>query len=133
MKIFSDAWAQAYHDSINANIDYTESGKNWTFGSIALILLYETDDSIGVWLDLHGGKCRAARSVNLAEADQNATFIIAGNEPAWKEVLGGEIQPLMAIMRGRLKLRKGSMAKLLPYAAAATHLVQSAQQIQTEF
>jgi putative sterol carrier protein len=132
MKVFSHEWAQTYFVAINHNQNYKDASQKWEEGSIALILIHPTN-SIAVWVDLLKGECITAKSLSPALATASATFAIEGDETTWKEVLNGNLQPLMAIMRGKLKLTKGSIARLLPYTKAANELVLSAQTIPTEF
>jgi putative sterol carrier protein len=130
MKIFSQEWADAFAAVLNHNTVYQEASRSWEEGSIALVL---DTTAQAVWLDLLHGRCLEARAVDAAQAHTLATFVIAADEATWKEVLAGHMQPLMGIMRGRLKLAKGSMARLMPYTRAATELVKSAQHIAAEF
>ncbi len=130
MKLFTQEWADAFAAALNDNAVYQEASRSWEEGSIALVL-----DTAGtaVWLDLLHGRCLEARAVSAAEALTLATFVIAGDEATWKDVLAGQMQPLMGIMRGRLKLTKGSIGRLMPYTRAAAELVKSAQHIPAEF
>lgn len=132
MLIFSEDWAAAYIDAINANEEYAKSSKNWELGAIALVIKQDGGER-AVIVDLLHGKCLKSTSITMTEAHEQATFVVEGDEAAWKQVLAGEIQPLMAIMRGKLKLGKGSIAKLLPYTKGAIELVHSAQTLDTEF
>ncbi|MFS8641490.1 MAG: SCP2 sterol-binding domain-containing protein, partial [Symbiobacteriaceae bacterium] len=51
----------------------------------------------------------------------------------WKQVVDGRLDPLAAMLRGKLKIVKGNMAVLAGYVTAAKELVNSAQQVETEF
>ena len=130
MLAFSSEWVAAYKDAINNNEEYAKSAANWTLGKIALVM---KDSDQAVLLDLYEGKCQEASSTDTPIAEDEATFVILGDADTWQDVLGGKLQPLMGIMRGKLKLIKGSIAKLMPYAHASVALVKSAQDIPTEF
>lgn len=130
MQAFSSEWVAAYKDAINSSDEYAKTAAKWTLGKIALVM---KDDDKAVLLDLYEGKCLAATSTDATNAETEATFVIVGDMQTWQDVLGGKLQPLMGIMRGRLKLTKGSIGKLLPYANASVALVNSAQGIPTEF
>lgn len=132
MKVFSPAWAQAYQVAINQNAAYKNASQKWEEGAIALILT-EGEESFGVLLDLLKGECLQATSTTGEAARTGAAFAIEADQATWQEVLGGKLAPLMGIMRGKLRLSKGSIARLLPYAQAATELVTSAQTLDTEF
>lgn len=133
MLVFSQDWAEAFHQAINANPDYAVSSKNWTAGALALMLVNTSGEDRAVVLDLHLGECRGVASTIAPEAFEKVAFVIAGNEADWQAVLSGDIQPIMALMCGKLRLRKGSMAKLMPYTKGAVELVSSAQTVPTTF
>lgn len=132
MDIFSQEWAQAYRDAVNANTAYRNASSGWQEGAIALVLRDEGRD-VGVWLDLLKGECLGAESVTTAEAQARSAFVIEADAATWQEVLSGKLQPLMGIMRGKLRLTKGSMARLLPHTKAANELVACAQSVPTTF
>ncbi|HET9225671.1 MAG TPA: hypothetical protein VFR31_03330 [Thermoanaerobaculia bacterium] len=46
-------------------------------------------------------------------------------------MLDGELEPISGIMRGKLKLARGSLATLLPYVPAPKQLVVSATRVET--
>lgn len=133
MKAFETEWTAAYQVAINANSAYAHSGAKWTLGKIALVLKTGDGAGHGVVLDLLEGKCLNAQAVSASAAEAQADFVIVGDESTWRDVLGGQLAPLMGIMRGKLKLTKGSIARLLPFTNAANELVKSAQSLKTEF
>jgi len=133
MLIFSDEWTQAYQDAINANPQYSATSQNWNHGALAMVILFSDQSNSAVLLDLAGGECLSATSTTQAEVMTEASFVIEGDMQTWQTVLNGDIQPLMAIMRGKLKLTKGSIGKLMPFAKSAIELVNSAQTLETEF
>ncbi|MCU0515007.1 MAG: Fis family transcriptional regulator [Anaerolineae bacterium] len=132
MKVFSQDWAHAYHLAINANPKYAATSPNWEWGKLAMVLR-EATDSRAVLLDLFRGDCRGVSSVTAETATAEAAFVIEGSEAIWREVLEGRLAPLMGLMTGRLKLSKGSLARLMPYTTAAAELVNSARQVPSEF
>ncbi len=133
MQIFSTEWASAYHDAINANPQYATTSKNWDHGALAMAIIFKDDTNRAVVLDLVKGECLEAKSTKLDEALSEANYVIEGDVDTWQTVLNGDIQPLMAIMRGKFKLSKGSIGKLMPFTKSAIELVNSAQTLQTDF
>ncbi|NDJ86720.1 MAG: wax ester/triacylglycerol synthase family O-acyltransferase [Chloroflexi bacterium] len=133
MELFSAEWAQAYREAINRNDAYRNVSGNWEAGSLAFVIKGSGGNGLhkgsAVWLDLYKGDCREARSLPPEEAKETADFVIEGDYNSWMQVLNGNAQPLMMIMRGKLRLAKGSLRKLLPYAQSAQELVHSAQYI----
>jgi len=85
-----------------------------------------------VLLDLWRGECRAARAVG-PEEEADARYVLTGSVTAWQQVLTGAAGPLVAIMTGRLRLTKGSLADLVPYVKAAQELVAAAALVPAVF
>ena len=131
--MFSEAWARACQDLINANTAYREAARTWE-GSI-LLLMSDGRTSEGdrrVYLDLWHGECREARIAN-AEDQAAARYVLHGTDAAWRQVLTGELAPLMAVVTGKLRLAKGALMELLPYAGAAKELIAAASRVPTAF
>jgi len=126
LMVFSDAWAQACAEALNASAAYRDAARAWE-GAVVLLMLdgSSPDAERQVWLDLWHGECRAARSATPADLDA-CRYILAGSREAWQQLLQGRLAPLMALMTGRLKLTKGNLADLIPFAGAAKELVQAA-------
>lgn len=133
-ELFTDEWARAWGDALNASESYRNAGKHWK-GAIVMEALADParglPQTASVHLDLMNGACRSAR---LATADDIATadYLISGTLATWLTVLDGVIAPTMAILRGRLKLRRGSLAGLLPHVNAAAELVRVAQTVRAK-
>ncbi|NWG16782.1 MAG: wax ester/triacylglycerol synthase family O-acyltransferase [Chloroflexi bacterium] len=132
-RLFSQEWAQAYREAINQNRDYYKASTRWEAGALAFIMKaaprYGFQRDAAVLMDLHKGVCRGARSLPPTEANAEAAFIIEGDYPSWMEVLSGRTPPLVMIMRGKLRLKKGSLTRLLPFTQSAQELIRSAQMI----
>lgn len=133
MLIFSAPWAAAYKDAINANPEYYRTSTRWTHGPLAFVMQaspangYPQDTA--VLLDLHKGKCRAARSVSPREALEAANFVIEGSYKNWMKALNGEAKPLGMLVRGQLRLKKGAITRLMPFTQSAQELINSAQKL----
>ncbi len=126
--VFSDSWAQACAGAINASAAYRQAAQTWE-GAIMLVMLPEqTGGELRIWLDLWHGECRAARTAS--SADEPATrYVLTGSRASWRQVLEGRVPPLMALMTGRLKVAKGSLAELVPHVASAKELVVAAASV----
>jgi putative sterol carrier protein len=133
-ELFGEEWARAWGEELSRSEAYRAAAATWEG---AMIFGMTPDESLGVGtprrvlLDLWHGACRAARAVeeDLAEVP----YVVIGGPAVWKEVLEGTIEPLRALMSGQLKLARGSVARLLPYIAAARELLAAARRIPTEF
>jgi putative sterol carrier protein len=131
--LFSEAWAQAYQQAINRSAAYRAASQRWDAGPLAFVIHASPRHGLAtptaVLLDLYRGDCRAAHSVPVESAMRGAHFVIEGDYDAWLKVLNGEADPLKMLMRGGLRLSKGSMLRLLPFTQSAQELVHSAQNI----
>lgn len=132
--LFSEEWAQAYREAINRSASYRAASKGWQAGSLAFVMSASPRQGQvtpkAVFLDLHRGECRGARSMTSQEAFREATFVIEGDYSSWMDALNGRMPPLVMLMRGKLRLKKGSITRLLPYAQSAQELVSTAQTIE---
>lgn len=131
-EVFSAAWADAWCSTLNGSDAYRAAAARWE-GDVAIVM---RDDAgamqRAVYLDLHHGTCRAARPANADEV-AGARYVMEATVPVWRELLEGRTPPLMALMTNRLRLTRGSMAALLPFAAAARELVAAAVALDTSF
>lgn len=134
-EIFTDDWAALWNDSINGNADYKKAATKWE-GAIGMIMT--ADPTMGVHedriviADLWHGDCRGAKTASPADLE-STPYLITAEPSAWKSVLAGKTDPIVGLMGGKLKLAKGSLFALLPYAKAAKELVRSAIAVETTF
>jgi putative sterol carrier protein len=131
LKLFSEEWASAYREAINQNQAYRSASRGWEAGAVAFILRAAPErgypNAAAVLLDLHRGECRAAHSRSYRQAITESAFALEGNYDTWLKLLRGEASPVAMLMSGSLKLRKGSLTRLAPYAESAQELLNSAQ------
>ncbi len=140
--LFSDAWAVALGEALRSSERYRKAAAGWE-GAVVLewsdapatagATVPEgggsgTSVGCGVFLDLQHGDCRAARMASAADYDA-ARFVLSADLTAWRTMLDGAMAPTMAILRGKLKVQKGSVGALMPHAHAASELVRVAQGI----
>lgn len=128
---FSSAWAEAWGAALNQSAAYREAAAKWE-GSIAVVAATAGTRSGAVFLDVWHGSCRAARAATDADLAE-AAYVLEAEPAAWKAVLGGSLSPMMALLSGKVKLARGELARLLPFAAAAKELVTLAGSIPTVF
>lgn len=134
-EIFTDDWARLWSDAINANANYKQAATKWE-GAIAMVMSPDGDMGIPeervVIADLWHGDCRGAHAADEEDL-AGAPYVIRANPATWKEVLAGRVDPIFGLLRGKLKLAKGSVFSLVPYAVAAKELVASARNVDTTF
>jgi putative sterol carrier protein len=129
-EVFTSDWAVAWGEAIRASDAYRAAAQRWQWPMVIIMTLGAESDlpDRSVFLDLFEGDCREARSA--IETDQAAVpFIISGDFHAWRQVLESDLDPILALMTGQLKLAKGSLAALIPYVTAARELVAAAAQV----
>ncbi len=132
-QLFSEEWALAYHEAINSSAAYRNVSRRWEAGSLAFVIHSSPRNGFArpaaVLLDLYRGECRSAHSLPVDQAIRQAAFVIEGDYGNWMKMLNGESDPLKMLMRGSLRLSKGSMLRLIPFTQSAQELVHSAQRI----
>ncbi len=132
----SQAWADAFRDAVNQNEAYQKHGKPWTFGKVAMAVKAEPDkgipDDAGFVLDVHQGECRGVDYVKGMDAMQEAPFIIVASYDRWLTVIAGDVDPIKAMMEGKLKLVKGALPTMLRFVESSRALVNSATEVATD-
>ncbi len=134
-EIFTNAWAKAWAKKINANANYKKAAANWE-GAMVLEMAADPEWGVpedrAVIADLWHGECRSAAAAKPKDVEA-APYVIRATPAVWNDVLSGDIDPIFGLMRGKLKLAKGGLFSLLPYAAAAKELVIAAREVETTF
>ena len=136
----SKEWAEEFCRKLNSNEKYRSSAKTWE-GSIAFIVrnlpvevadrLGIKTESIGFVLDLYHGECRGVSWFgDLSRVD--AEYFLEATYDIWLKVIRGSISPIAGLVSRRLKVTKGSMAKLMRYTSAALAMVSAAQDVPTD-
>lgn len=122
VKLYSNEWQQAWKSALQASPVYRKAAETWEG---ALILQVEPD--VRIYLDLHKGDCLEIRDARPLD---ECKFELSATRDIWRELLDQGKDPLYMVMRGKLKLLKGSKAALLPYAKAAKAMLAAAQDLQ---
>lgn len=126
---FTTEWVDAWQKSINHSKKYKEAGKSW---NTPLILKIEPkpeqiidDNVVGIFMDLSYGECREMRyaySEDVASTD----IILTSDFSTWIEMIEKRKDPTMAMMKGKIKVEKGSLVTLSTQRKAATALLKTA-------
>lgn len=134
-KVFSDDWATAWADALNSSEDYRNAAAKWE-GAIVIVMGADSamgiPEKMAVYVDLWHGECREAR-VASEEDFEVAPYIISATPENWRSILKGNLDPIHALVGGKLQLEKGNMISMLPYVKAAKELVIIAARVETEF
>lgn len=132
--MFTHEWAVSWGEQIRSNEEYREAARSWQW---AMVFTMRAAPDLGVpersvFLDLFEGDCREARAAT-AEDLESVPFVMSADPATWKRVVDRQLEPIPGLMRGKLKLVKGSLASLLPYVKASKELVLSAARVETRF
>jgi putative sterol carrier protein len=130
---FTPAWADAFRAAIEANAAYREAGAKWTW-PMAFVLDAAPEfgyaESVAVELALDRGHCHGA--VIMSPDAVTAPFVLSAPYATWKRIATGELDPIVAVTRGLLKVR-GAITTLMLHARAATALCACARDVATAF
>ena len=128
----SDAWIKLMMEDLNQSATYLEAAKNWE-GDFLFVV--EPGGSLEttalLYMDLWHGKCRSAYLISEPDGLQ-PDFRLTGPVAVWKKVMTKQLDPMQAMMTGKLKLQ-GKMAIVMRNVRAAKELVESCTRIDTEF
>lgn len=125
--LFSEAWARACQDEINSSTAYREAAATWE--DAVAFAMDRPGGERAVFVDLWHGECREARSARDGDLDR-APYVIRGDEQTWHDVLEGRLEPLQALVTGRLKLEKGNIGALAFHIRSARELVACASRVR---
>ncbi|MEP6690791.1 MAG: SCP2 sterol-binding domain-containing protein [Gemmatimonadaceae bacterium] len=133
LRPFTTEWADALRAAINDDAAYRTSSAGWTW-PVALVL--DAEPSVGygceiaVQLWLERGTCTAARILEPSSCD--APIALRASYATWKRVVRGDLDPVMAVMTGKVKLT-GPVTLLLNQAGSARALVDCVRAVPTQF
>jgi len=129
---FKDAWVQAFVNAINNNANYADAAKTWE-GDFLFIVEPEGNlkETIQFWVDLWHGKAREGKEIPVGQT-KTAAYTVNGKYNNWILVLSKKLDPIQALMQGKLKL-KGDMGKVMRAVKAAQELVVSTTMVDTQF
>lgn len=131
--VFSAPWVEAWAGEIRSSEEYRQAAQRWQWPLMFVLRAGHPDlPESRVYLDLFRGECREAR-LGTPEDDAGAAFVLTADSEGWKEVLEGRLDPVAAIMQGRVKLAKGNVMALAMHTAAARALVQTATRVDSVF
>ncbi|HET7462117.1 MAG TPA: SCP2 sterol-binding domain-containing protein [Longimicrobium sp.] len=133
--MFTEEWAGACCQALKRSEAYRASAATWE-GEIILQMAADpaqgVDADRAVYIDTHRGECRRA---HVAGEDDfaNAAFAFRADPATWKRLLAKEIEPVAAIMQGKLRLVRGNLFTLAKYAQAARDMVSAAGEVGGTF
>lgn len=131
LEAFSEEWSRACCEQLNARERFRSFAADWISPVVLVMKAHPAsglEQDRAVYLDLFRGECRGARVAD-SEDFRRAEFVLLAEVATWRRLLHGEQDPISAVLFGKLKLDKGAIAALMPYAAAAREMVAAAAEI----
>ena len=131
-EIFTNEWARVWAEEINASEAYRRAAASW---EEPMVLTMKADrragipDDRSVYLDLYRGECREARAASERDA-QKARYVIRATPKVWEQAIDGSLKVSWALLRGELKVLKGSKSKLSSHAEAWRQMVAAARRVE---
>ena len=133
----SEAWATAYQKAVNDNPRYQTAGKDWTHGKVAFVVKADASidlpNDMAILLDVNAGQCHGATYTTGDAAREGAAFAVEGPYDNWKQLIVDGLDPIKALMQGRLRLTKGHLPTMIRYVESSKQLLASAQGVPTAF
>jgi putative sterol carrier protein len=130
----SQEWFEAFRDAINGSAEYREAAADWE-GDIAFHVEAEPDRNVphDVWarLDLWHGTCRSGALID-AQDGPTCAYVLAAPYTRWKDVVLGDLDPIRAMMQGKLRVR-GDLATIVRQVRSANELVRLTGEVATVF
>jgi putative sterol carrier protein len=128
VQLFSEEWARRWCAALNDSTTFREAAGSWV-GMVALVVReVGAEPAAAAIVDAGGGECRSARAAGVEDLAA-ASYVFEAPVATWDEVFSGRLQPAMALMTGRLRLTRGSLAALMPHARAAAAMISAAAAI----
>lgn len=126
---FTQNWINEWKDQINTSTNYQRDGSDWNAPLILKILpkpdSIEDKNAIGFFLNLQYGECLELRYATQQDTDKS-DIVLTADEKTWLKMIQEKQDPTMMIMKGHLKLEKGSLVTLSTHRKAAKSLLKTA-------
>ncbi len=130
----SEEWMSLFKDAINASPEYKAAAANWE-GTMAYVFQAEPDkgllEDVCGFFDLWHGECRDARQIPVEDA-ATAAFVITAPYSIWKQVMKRQLDPIKAIMQGKMRM-KGDLPTVVRNTKAAQVLNEVAGTVPSEY
>jgi putative sterol carrier protein len=129
-EVFTAEWSRACCQALNDRPNYASVAAGWRD---AVVLVMGADRALGidheraVFLDLYEGACRGTR-LATPEDRASAPIVLRAEAASWRRILDGDADPVSAVMRGELRLERGSLMAMAMYAPAAREMLAAASE-----
>lgn len=132
----SQEWCDDWKTAMNNNEAVAEAGKKWGVDFNGNWLFEVTpgaglEKRVFVYLEAAAGKCLDARMID-DPSTVNPGYFVTGSYEAFKLVVKGEKDFLVAVVKGNLKL-KGDMTKIMRNAKFLRAVANSISSFKSEY
>ena len=132
MKILTQEWCDAFGEAINNNPAYKQAASWWEGDMLCVVEPSgPLDHEVRFFLGLFHGECTGVKLIEEGEQVE-AEFTLSGPYDNWVLIAKKQLDTIQGVMSGKLRL-EGNMAKLMRATRAAQEIVNSLQNVPTEF
>ncbi len=132
--VFTDEWCVAFEEKLKESKDFAEYNKGWE-GDVSCIIQPEPEKGVKdekyLYLDFNDGTVNGIRMIDKEKAE-SAKFVITGSYTRWKQVVMTELDPIKAMMQGKLKL-KGNLPYIVKYLKGTQELLRCLTLVDSKF
>jgi putative sterol carrier protein/predicted hydrocarbon binding protein len=127
----SEDWFDAYEKELNGNETFREAARKWEWDVILVITSGPHNPEWAVYFDLWHGQCRGHQVLD-AKDERKAEYVIEAPYAVWKNIVGGQTEPLKAMMTRKFKVT-GSMLRLMRNLGSMVEFARASSKIATTF
>lgn len=85
------------------------------------------------WAAAWAAEINESAAYRAADDLERAAYVLRAPAAVWKQVLGGDLEPVGAVLIGLMELSRGSLISLAPHVPAAKELLSAAARVETAF
>lgn len=127
-------WIAVFEKELMNDAKYKDVAKTWE-GSVTIHILPKPEigviDDLFIFMDTWHGETRFVRIVP-SEIGEAGDFVITGEYEVWKSVLSKELDPIKAMMTGKLKLR-GDLPTMVKSVKSTQRMVEIVASVDARF
>jgi len=132
-KFLSDEWIEHTKNYMYENLDPETDLKNVTTSLLAVIEhVPPNDTTMNFFLNLENGKLTDFNVSTGNSYDEEAVFVITGNYGTFRNILKGNMNMTIALLKNRLKL-KGNKVKALRLMKPLDGVIVALREVTDEF
>ena len=132
-KFLSDEWIEHTKNYMYENLDPETDLKNVTTSLLAVIEhVPPNDTTMNFFLNLENGKLTDFNVSTGNSYDKEAVFVITGNYGTFRNILKGNMNMTIALLKNRLKL-KGNKVKALRLMKPLDGVIVALREVTDEF